>query len=184
MLALDWAHLAAASIWIGGLLGLLVLAAASEAGSRVAALAAVVPRFSRAAIVSVAVLLATGIVASIVHLPTLDSLWETNYGLALIAKSVLLACALVLAAVNNLRSRPRLVAAAQRRDRALGEGAAQLLRRLVLGESVRLRMPPRPPRSPPAWRRRTPPQSSGPTRTWVWRCRDTFTRNGCAPGRA
>ena len=138
MLALDWAHLAAASIWIGGLLGLLVLAAASEPGGRVAALAAVVPRFSRAAIVSVAVLLATGIVASIVHLPTLASLWETNYGLALIAKSVLLACALVLGAVNNLRSRPRLVAAAQRRDRALGEGAAQLLRRLVLGESVLL----------------------------------------------
>ena len=76
-------------------------------------LAVVVPRFSRAAIVSVAVLLFTGIVASIVHLPTLASLWETNYGLALIAKSVLLACALALGAVNNLRSRPRLVAAAR-----------------------------------------------------------------------
>jgi copper transport protein len=138
MLALDWAHLAAAAIWIGGLLGLLVLAAATDPGSRVAALAVVVPRFSRAAIVSVAVLLATGIVASIVHLPTLASLWQTNYGLALIAKSILLACALVLGAVNNLRSRPRLVAAAQRRDQALGEGAARLLRRLVLGESALL----------------------------------------------
>ena len=62
------------------------------------------------------------------------SLWQTNYGLALIAKSVLLACALVLGGVNNLRSRPRLVAAAERRDRALGDGAARLLRRLVLGE--------------------------------------------------
>jgi copper transport protein len=138
MLALDWAHLAAASIWIGGLLGLLVLAAASEAGTRVAMLAVVVPRFSRAAIVSVAVLLATGIVASIVHLPTLGSLWQTDYGLALIAKSALLACALVLAAVNNLRSRPRLVAAGERRDRALGQGAARLLRQLVLGESALL----------------------------------------------
>ena len=126
------------------------------------------PRFSRAAIVSVAVLLATGIVASIVHLPTLASLWETNYGLALIAKSVLLACALVLGAVNNLRSRPRLVAAAQRRDRALGEGAAQLLRRLVLGESRRCSSAlSRPPRSSRAWRRRrTRSRSSArPTRT-------------------
>jgi len=138
MLALDWAHLAAASIWIGGLLGLLVLAATTEAGSRVTALAVVVPRFSRAAMVSVAVLLATGIVASIVHLPTLGSLWQTDYGLAIIAKSVLLACALVLGAVNNLRSRPRLVAAVQRRDQALGEGAARLLQRLVLGESALL----------------------------------------------
>jgi len=138
MLALDWAHLAAAAIWIGGLLGLLVLAAATEPGRRVAALAVVVPRFSRAAMASVALLLTTGIVASIVHLPTLASLWQTNYGLALIAKSSLLACALVLGAINNLRSRPRLVAAVQRRDQALGEGAASLLRRLVLGESALL----------------------------------------------
>jgi copper transport protein len=134
MLALDWAHLAAAAIWIGGLAGLLVLAAATESGKRVAALAVVVPRFSRVAIVSVAALLFTGIVASIVHLPTLQSLWQTNYGLALIAKSILLLCALALAAVNNLRSRPQLVAAAERHDRELGEGAARSLQRLVWGE--------------------------------------------------
>ena len=134
MLALDWAHLAAASIWIGGLAGLLVLSAATPSGTRVAMLAVIVPRFSRAAIASVAALLFTGIVASIVHLPTLASLWQTNYGLALIAKSVLLLCALALAAVNNLRSRPRLVAAAERNDRELGDGAARSLQRLVLGE--------------------------------------------------
>ena len=134
MLALDWAHLAAASIWIGGLVGLLVLAATTQAGKRFEVLAVVVPRFSRAAMGSVAVLLATGIIASIVHLPTLSSLWETSYGQALIAKSILLVCALALGAVNTLRSRPRLVAAAQRRDQALGDNAAGLLRRLVLGE--------------------------------------------------
>ena len=138
MLALDWAHLAAGSIWIGGLLGLLVLAAAAEPGTRVPMLAVVVPRFSRAAMGSVAVLLGTGIAASIVHLPTLSSLWETNYGKALLAKALLLACALVLGAVNNLRSRPRLSAAAERRDRPLGDSAARLLRRLVLGEAALL----------------------------------------------
>ena len=138
MLALDWLHLAAASLWIGGLAGLLVLAATTEGGRRTGVLALVVPRFSRAAIVSVAVLLATGVIASIVHLPTLGALWQTSYGLALIAKSVLLTIALVLGAVNNLRSRPRLTAAAARRDAALGEGAAALLRRLVLGESALL----------------------------------------------
>jgi copper transport protein len=138
MLTLDWLHLAAASIWIGGLAGLLVLAATTDAGKRVGVLAVVVPRFSRAAMGSVAVLLATGIIASIVHLPTLGALWQTNYGLALIAKSVLLACALVLGAINNLRSRPRLAAAVARRDQALGDGAVRLLRRLVLGESALL----------------------------------------------
>jgi copper transport protein len=138
MLTLDWLHLAAASLWIGGLAGLLVVAATTEAGKRTGVLARVVPRFSRAAMGSVAVLLATGIVASIVHLPTLGSLWQTNYGLALIAKSALLASALVLGAVNNLRSRPRLAAAVARRDEALGESAVRLLRRLVLGESALL----------------------------------------------
>jgi copper transport protein len=138
MLALDWLHLAAASIWIGGLAGLLVLAATTEPGARVRVLAVVVPRFSRAAMGSVAVLLATGIIASVVHLPTLGALWQTSYGLALIAKSTLLATALVLAAVNNLRSRPRLTAAAERRDQALGDGAVRLLRRLVLGETALL----------------------------------------------
>jgi copper transport protein len=138
MLTLDWLHLAAAAIWIGGLAGLLVLTATTDAGRRTAVLAVVVPRFSRAAMGSVAVLLATGIIASIVHLPTLGALWQTSYGLALIAKSILLACALVLGAVNNLRSRPRLAAAVARRDEALGEGAVRLLRRLVLGESALL----------------------------------------------
>ena len=116
-----------------------MLAAATEPGRRVAALAVVVPRFSRAAIASVALLLATGIVASIVHLPTLASLWQTNYGLALIAKSALLACALVLGAVNNLRSRPRLVAAAAApRPARSATARRRLLRRLVLGESALL----------------------------------------------
>ena len=44
----------------------------------------------------------------------------------------------MLGAVNNLRSRPRLTAAATRRDQALGDGAARLLRRLVLGETALL----------------------------------------------
>jgi len=138
MLALDWAHLAAGSIWIGGLIGLIVLAAGTESGRRVAVLATVVPRFSRAAMASVAVLLATGVTASIVQLPTLASLWETSYGKALIAKILLLSSALVLGAVNNLRSRPRLTAAAERRDQALGDGAARLLRRLVASEAALL----------------------------------------------
>ena len=88
-------------------------------------LAVVVPRFSRAAIVSVAVLLSTGIVASIVHLPTLESLWETNYGLALIAKSVLLACALVLGG----RQQPALAAAPRRRRASAATGSSARARR-------------------------------------------------------
>ena len=137
MLALDWAHLAAAAIWIGGLAGLLVLAAATESGRRVAVLAIVVPRFSRVAMGSVAVLLATGIIASIVHLPTLGALWQTDYGLALIAKSILLASR-SCSAPSTPCARARGSSPPRSAATALGDGAARLLRRLVLGEAALL----------------------------------------------
>src|SRR5207247_234342 len=56
-LGLDWLHLAAGSIWLGGLVGLLVLWASLDARNRVAALAICVPRFSTVAFVSVMVLI-------------------------------------------------------------------------------------------------------------------------------
>ena len=60
----------------------------------------VVPRFSTTAFVSVLALIGTGIGQSLLELPTLGSLWETNYGKALVVKIVLLFAALALAAVN------------------------------------------------------------------------------------
>ena len=74
-------------------------------------------------------LLATGIGASILHLPTIASLWKTSYGQAIVAKSVLLGAAMLLGAVNLLVTRPRLIAA--ERDPSLASGATGLLRRLV-----------------------------------------------------
>jgi copper transport protein len=133
-LVLDWIHMAAGSIWIGGLIGLLVLWWRIGAERRVAALGRVVPRFSRVAFASVMILLASGVVVSVLRLPTVSSLWETGYGVAILVKSGLLAAAMVLAGVNLARTRPRLEAAAARKDAALGGGAATLLRRLVTGE--------------------------------------------------
>ena len=91
-----------------------------------------VPRFSRIAFVSVMVLIASGIWASVLHLPTLASLWQTSYGVAILVKVALLAGAMVLAAVNLGRTKPRLAAAAAQPEIA-GE-AASLLRLLVSGE--------------------------------------------------
>jgi copper transport protein len=131
-LAFDWFHLAAAAVWVGGLIGLLVLAATLPAARRVAGLAFCVPRFSNTAFVSVMALIASGIAASLLHLPTLASLWQTSYGKALLVKIAILLVALLLAAVNLLRTRPRLRACAQQPE--LGPGTARLLRRLVGGE--------------------------------------------------
>jgi copper transport protein len=59
-------------------------------------------------------------------------LWETSYGQTLLVKIGLLAAAMLLAAVNLLRTKPRLAACGERPE--LGPGAASLLRRLVSGE--------------------------------------------------
>lgn len=131
-LALDWAHLLAGSVWLGGLVGLLVLAARTPRGRRVAVLSEVVPRFSNVALGAVMLLVATGTGAALLHVPTLASLWETGYGQAILAKVALLLVAMLLAGVNLVRTRPRLAAAGRHPER--GPAAASLLRRLVGAE--------------------------------------------------
>jgi copper transport protein len=133
-LSLDWAHLVSGSVWVGGLAGLLVLWSATPAVVRRDALARVVPRFSKVAFTSVMLLIVTGVVAAILHLPTLSSLWQTGYGKAILVKSALLACTMLIAAVNLFVTRPRLAATGIRDD--LVTAAPALLRRLVSAEVV------------------------------------------------
>jgi copper transport protein len=133
-LAFDWLHLVAGSLWIGGLAGLLVLWRSLPVARRVAGLVIAVPRFSTTAFVSVVVLLGSGIGATVVHLPTLSSLWITSYGKTLLVKMGLLLLAMALAAGNLLRTKPRLAIAAG--DPEVGTSTAVLLRRLVSGEVV------------------------------------------------
>jgi copper transport protein len=137
-MALDFVHLVAGSIWLGGLIGLLVLWLSltehkpAGAPSRVEVLRVVVPRFSNVAFVSVVVLLGTGIGATIVHMPAVNALWQTGYGVAILVKIGLLTGAVALASGNLLRSKPGLMAEQERVEP--GEGAARLLRRLASGE--------------------------------------------------
>ncbi len=135
-LVLDWTHMAAASTWLGGLVGLSILGWRTPADDRMAVLGRVVPRFSRTALTSVLVIIASGVGASIIHLPTLASLWQTSYGQAILVKVGLLCLALVLGGLNFARSTPRLAAALARRDVRLSATAASLLRRLIAGEVV------------------------------------------------
>jgi copper transport protein len=133
-LLFDWTHLAAGSLWIGGLIGLLALWPSLRADLRVPGLAVAVPRFSNVAFVSVNVLIASGVAAAVVHLPTIASLWQTSYGKAILVKVGLLGTTMLLAAVNLLRTKPHLVASRERPE--LGAPAAALLRRLVTVEAV------------------------------------------------
>ncbi len=130
---LDWLHLAAGSLWLGGLIGLLLLWWSLGEARRTAGLGVSVPRFSHVALGSVMVLIGSGVWATFIRLPTLASLWETSYGDALIAKMALLVTAMAVASGNLLRARPRLQAAAVTGG-TLGTGPARLLRGLVSGE--------------------------------------------------
>ncbi len=127
---LDAVHLAGGSLWVGGLVGLVILSSTLPSGFRAPGLAIVVPRFSNVAFVSVLALIASGTGASLLHLPTVSSLWQTPYGKALVVKIGLLLAAMMLAAVNLLRTKPAL----QRGD--AGSTAPRLLRVLVSGEVV------------------------------------------------
>src|SRR5215212_820871 len=68
-LAFDWLHLVAGPVWVGGLIGLVVLAASRPAARRVAALVVCVPRFSTTALVSVLVLIGAGIGSAVEEMP-------------------------------------------------------------------------------------------------------------------
>lgn len=130
-IAMQWLHLLAVMLWIGGLMHLLVtvwtLGTATSGGQDLALAARIVPRFSPAAVGCVTVLLATGLYQSKLLVGTGEALTTTLYGDTLLIKLGLVATVLLLAAVNLLVLRPRLQQADVR-----PEGAHTLVARLRL----------------------------------------------------
>ena len=120
----DFVHLAAASIWVGGLVMLAaVVWPAAKALRRDAFL-----RFSRLATVCIAAILAAGVYLSILRLPHVHDLWTQSYGQVLLVKLSLVAVALLWGAVHHFVARP-----------ALERGQDSMLQRLprsLIGESL------------------------------------------------
>jgi copper transport protein len=145
----DWVHISAASLWLGGLLALAIAVwPVAPALRREAFL-----RFSRVAVVLVAVVLAAGTYLTLVRVPHLRDLWTQRYGVVLLVKISLVALAVGWGAVHHFLVRPRLAGAGagtlSRIGRSLaGEsmvGVAVLLAAAVLVDS---KPPPRPAPSP------------------------------------
>ena len=128
-LAADFLHLAAAAFWIGALfhfvVGLPALRHLEDAERR-ECLAELVPRFSVAAALSVAVIVVTGAFSGWAQVTEVGAL-ATPYGATLIAKVGLALPLLLLGGVNLVWVRPRL-----RRDPAAGAW----LKRLMWGEAA------------------------------------------------
>jgi copper transport protein len=103
----DVFHVIAASIWTGGL-AFLLLTLRLAGTDRWPLATRAVPRFSNMAVLSVVALLTAGIISGYLQVRTWRGLWETEYGLLLLAKIVLVIPLLALGAYNNRYAVPRL----------------------------------------------------------------------------
>lgn len=127
-LVADVAHVVAAAAWVGGL-AFVVLALVFALEERWPLATRSVPRFSTMAVVSVVVLLVAGTINGFLQVQTWRGLWETEYGLLLLAKVALVIPLLGLGAYNNRYAVPRLragVAQPRERRRFLQTAGAEL----------------------------------------------------------
>lgn len=150
-------HMAVAAFWLGALLPLYQVARVdppAQAG-------AVMADFSRLAVASVTLLVASGAVMSCIQLKAPAALFTTGYGWRLVAKLCLFGGLLALAAYNKLRLTPRLAAGG-------GQSAGALRRSIVLEYALFLLIlgvaavlsASEPPRQAPA--QGAPPEASAP----------------------
>jgi copper transport protein len=120
-LIVDWLHLVAVGLWIGGLVAL----AACLDQIKSERLGPVVTRFSRLSRLALAVVLLTGLYNLWLALPGPSAYLATPYGQSLLLKHLLVVALLLAAALNHFVTRPMLAGAPATRH------AARQLRQLV-----------------------------------------------------
>jgi copper transport protein len=94
----DFAHAAAAAVWFGGLLSLAFALPHATEESRGRA----VRRFSSVALVAVVVVGAAGVVRAVTELGSIDDLWTTSYGRAILVKTAIFGPLLGLGWLNRV----------------------------------------------------------------------------------
>jgi putative copper resistance protein D len=124
---LDWLHVLAASVWIGGIGALASAVFASGSSLSTTAVARIGARFSRLAGWALLTVLLSGVYNAWVQLPDVAALRDTSYGRILLAKLALVVGLAALGATNRYALLPRLTG-----DRARGAVARGVRRwRLV-----------------------------------------------------
>jgi copper transport protein len=133
MIVADFLHVLGGASWLGNLLSVMLIgvpiALTLDGLGRWEAVALLVNAFSPVALASAAIVGASGVVASWVHLEHLAALWQTPYGQVLLLKLALVAITLIIGAYNFRRVQPQLVGQA---------GAARLQRSAAIELSVGL----------------------------------------------
>jgi copper transport protein len=137
MVAADLLHLTATSVWVGGLglfLASLFSARKLEPANRSRLAAALLPRFSALAILSLALLAVTGIYEAITDVGSLDGLLHTAYGQVLIAKLLIALLMVCLGGYSHFVVWPKIQQNAQ--DNPAGPGILERFRTLLIVETA------------------------------------------------
>ena len=93
----QWVHMAAVGVWVGGLFWLLLGLRGRDHEQRVAAVGV----FTRIATVTLVVVLATGLARALVEVGSVSALFDTGYGITLIMKVALVVGLVALGALNH-----------------------------------------------------------------------------------
>jgi putative copper export protein len=133
---LDVLHVAAAGVWLGGLL--MVLVAGIPAMKRLtdgnpdAAVGALISSFHPVALFCAPIVVIAGLGTALIRLGGLSAVWPTAYGRTLLLKVALFACVAAVGTYNALRGRRRLGAPDGTRRIRLTGSVELLLASLVL----------------------------------------------------
>lgn len=107
----DWVHLVAASAWVGGLTHFVAgmwSARSLDSKLRTQLTARLLPRFSAVALISVGVLVLTGLYAGVLRVGSFEALNNSFYGRVLIVKLILILPMIAIGAVNLLAITPAM----------------------------------------------------------------------------
>ena len=101
---IDWLHLLAASLWIGGMLYIAIIylpiVKKNTPLEGVRSLVSILPHYAALAITGMLILLVTGPFTATIHMNTVDQLTTTEYGRTLIVKSILVVALLITSAIH------------------------------------------------------------------------------------
>lgn len=134
VLTADIAHLVGAATWLGGVVMLAVVLRRRQQEGRDRDAALIGARFSVIAAASLVVVGVAGTLLAIVILERPAQLWETDWGLALLAKVAVVAAVGLIGAYNHFHTVPLLTGATS--GRRHGRSSGEALRRSTTPETA------------------------------------------------
>ncbi|WP_125776169.1 copper resistance CopC/CopD family protein [Antribacter gilvus] len=133
VLTADVAHLAGAATWLGGVVMLTVILRRRQQEGRHLDVGLIAARFSVIAGASLAVVGVAGVLLTATILDRVPQLWETDWGLALLAKVAVVAAVGLIGTYNHFHTVPLLSATNGRRH---GRPSGEALHRTAAPETV------------------------------------------------